>query len=376
MDKQIRDLIEISQYYGKDKAYVIAGGGNTSFKNKEHIWIKSSGVALDSIDEDGFVCLSREKLKIVSYKTYSTDSNKREAEVKEDLTVAIVSAGSRRPSVETSLHEVIDYDFVVHTHPTKVNGMMCSVNAEKACKELFGDDALFIPYTDPGYILFKKVVAEIAGFREKRGYTPKMIFLENHGVFVAANSTSEIRSIYAMIMQKIDSRILIKLFSGSPEPFDSVLIEKVKELNPGFSGLSAIGKTSDLIRHFVKDWDSFSKASISFSPDDIVYCKAHYLFIHKKSSDRELIEYAKQRIAEYQNKYGYLPKVIAVEGEGVIAVEDNEKSINNVLEVFTNILKISFLSENFGGPKFMTKEQIEFIDNWEVENYRRKLAKS
>jgi len=40
------------------------------------------------------------------------------------------------------------------------------------------------------------------------------------------------------------------------------------------------------------------------------------------------------------------------------------------------ILKISFLSEYFGGPKFMTKAQIEFIDNWEVENYRRKMAKS
>ena len=91
---------------------------------------------------------------------------------------------------------------------------------------------------------------------------------------------------------------------------------------------------------------------------------------------RNSIEYAIQRIAEYISKYGYLPKVIGIEGKGVIAVEDNVKSIENVLEVFTNILRISFLSENFGGPKFMTKEQIEFIDNWEVENYRRVMAKS
>ncbi len=179
-----------------------------------------------------------------------------------------------------------------------------------------------------------------------------------------------------MIMQKIDSRISVGSPSDSAQSFESVLIDKVKELNPGFAGLSAIGRKSDLIGYFVKDWNSFSKANTSFSPDDIVYCKAHYLFLHKKGSYSELIENAKQRIAEYLNKYGYLPKVIAIEGEGVIAVEDNVKSIENVLEVFTNILKISFLSENFGGPKFMTKEQIEFIDNWEVENYRRKMAKS
>jgi hypothetical protein len=46
-----------------------------------------------------------------------------------------------------------------------------------------------------------------------------------------------------------------------------------------------------------------------------------------------------------------------------------------MLEVYTNILKISFLSENFGGPQSMTAEQIDFIDNWEVENYRRQMAK-
>ena len=376
MNENIKALIEISQFYGKDKAYVIAGGGNTSFKDDQHIWIKSSGVSLETIDEEGFVCLSREKLKIVASKSYSLDSNKREAEVKEDLTKAIVSTGSKRPSVETSLHEVIDYQFVVHTHPTKVNGLMCSNQAKKVCNELFGSGALFIPYTDPGYILFKKVVAEIDAFKEKRGYSPKMIFLENHGVFVAADSTEEIRSIYTMIMQNLDSRILVKLPSDHPETLKSSLIEKVKELNPGFANLSAIGRSSELINHFVKNWDSFNKASISFSPDDIVYCKAHYLFLHKKNNDSELIEYAKQRIAEYISKYGYLPKVIGLEGEGIIAVEDNVKSIENVLEVFTNILKISFLSENFGGPKFMTKEQIEFIDNWEVENYRRVMAKA
>ena len=87
------------------------------------------------------------------------------------------------------------------------------------------------------------------------------------------------------------------------------------------------------------------------------------------------MDYAKQRIAEYISKYGYLPKVIGLEGQGIIAIEDNDKAIENVLEVYTNLLRISFLSDNFGGPKFMTKEQIEFIDNWEVENYRRVMAK-
>lgn len=376
MNKNIKELIEISQFYGKDKAFVIAGGGNTSFKDDHHIWIKSSGVSLDTIDEKGFVCLSREKLSIIALKSYSTDSSQREAEVKEDLTNAIVSEGNKRPSVETSLHEIIDYGFVVHTHPTKVNGMMCSNNAKQVCLELFGEEALFIPYTDPGYVLFKKVEAEIQGFRAKRGYSPKLIFLENHGVFVAANTTGEIREIYSLIMQKLDSMIKENLPSDIYQPYSSPVVEKIREINPGLASFYAIGRTSQLIRHFVRNSNSFKKADTSFSPDDIVYCKAHYLFIDKKENEKTQLDEAKQKINAYLLKYGYLPKVLAIEGEGIIAVEDSVKSVENVLEVFSNLLKISFLSENFGGPKFMTDEQIAFIDNWEVENYRRKMAKA
>jgi rhamnose utilization protein RhaD (predicted bifunctional aldolase and dehydrogenase) len=138
----------------------------------------------------------------------------------------------------------------------------------------------------------------------------------------------------------------------------------------------AMGITSPLIQYFSKDRTSFLSASTAFTPDDIVYCKAYYLFIPASGNENEQLESAKILIADYLRAYGYLPKVLVVEGEGVIAVEDNHKSVLNVLEVYSNILKISFLSEYFGGPKFMTKAQIEFIDNWEVENYRRKMAKS
>ena len=33
MKPEIADLIEISKYYGNNKDFVIAGGGNTSFKD-------------------------------------------------------------------------------------------------------------------------------------------------------------------------------------------------------------------------------------------------------------------------------------------------------------------------------------------------------
>jgi rhamnose utilization protein RhaD (predicted bifunctional aldolase and dehydrogenase) len=376
MKQNLTELVEVSRNYGKDKTFVIAGGGNTSFKDENHIWIKASGVALETIDENGFVCLSREKLKIVSTKAYSPDTTQREAEVKADLADAIVSQGNNRPSVETSMHEIIEYKYVIHTHPTKVNAVMCSLNAESVCSGLFGDQSLFIPYTDPGYILFKKVETEIAEFSTKYGKAPKIIFLENHGVFVAADTVEEINELYSSIIEKINGKIREPLPADVPVFFDSILTEKVKELHPGFETFSAKGIKSNLILHFAKNYNNFLSADTAFTPDDIVYCKAHYVFIPASGNKQEQFQSTRNIIAGYVGTYGYLPKVLVLEGEGVVAVEDSVKSVLNVLEVYTNILKISFLSENFGGPKFMSNTQIEFIDNWEVENYRRKLAKS
>lgn len=375
MNQNISELIAVSQLYGKDKSFVIAGGGNTSFKDEQHIWIKASGTSLETIDENGFVCLSREGLKRISTNSYSAQSAEREAEVKKDLAAAIVSQNGNRPSVETSMHEVIDYAFVVHTHPTLVNGLMCSSNAAAVCDQLFGNDALFIPYTDPGYVLFKKVEEEIKRYASKFGNAPQLIFLENHGVFVAANTVAEINVIYSSLLHKINLCIEYPLPSDLPTEIESPLLAHIQEVHPGYAHSVAKGMSSDLIQYFVKDIAFFDKVDTAFTPDDIVYCKAHYLFVPSQADEAQLLLVTRKMVADYFDQFGYLPRIIALEALGVIAVEDQMKSVLNMLEVFSNILKISYLSENFGGPKQMDDQQIDFIDNWEVENYRRQMAK-
>ena len=73
MKPEINELIEISKFYGANKEYVIAGGGNTSFKDEQTIWIKASGQSLAELTEDGLVALSREKLHVISSNNYSDD---------------------------------------------------------------------------------------------------------------------------------------------------------------------------------------------------------------------------------------------------------------------------------------------------------------
>ncbi len=359
--KEINELIEISRRYGRDKNYVIAGGGNTSFKNKKYIWIKGSGTSLAEIDSDGFVRLDREKLKVIGKKAYPADVVKREEEVKNDLAAAIDDKPGKRPSVETSLHELLDFAFVVHTHPAKVNGLTCSVNAKQKTKELFGDDALFVEYTDPGYVLFKKVYEKVKDYEASFGKQPHIVFLENHGVFVAADSTGEIDEIYKTINEKLEKEITVT----PPSENGSVEKSSVK-----FNGekIVLLKKQSPLINYFTKDMNSFDKVSVAFTPDNIVYCKAYYPVINDISE-------LKETVAGFISEKGYRPRVAGIIGKGVLIMEDSEKSALTALEVYEDMLKTAVYAQNFGGAKPMTSEQIAFIDNWEVENYRRKVAK-
>lgn len=367
----LHPLIEVSRHYGDDSAYVIAGGGNTSFKDESQIWIKASGIALAGIGEGGFVKLSRAKLGEIEDKTYSEDPILREEQVKSDLNEAIISPENLRPSVETSLHNLIDYAFVVHTHPTLVNGLMCAMNVKDEVKKRFGRDALYVEYTDPGFILFKKVQEDIRSYREQYGKVPSIIFLQNHGVFVGADSVEEIHTLYESINKGLLSGTDISLPEGEPVVYESEVSEAISSFYTSRNLLSR-AVSSELTEHFSESVDSYQLISWPFSPDIIVYCKSNYLFLGE-ALDPDL---AIAACEQFERTHGYYPKVIIEEKKGLIVLEENESSLNNVQDVFLDQMKISYLSENFGGPHFMTADQIQFIDNWEVENYRRKVAKN
>ena len=367
---KLDQLIEISRFYGDNPAYVIAGGGNTSYKDRNTIWIKASGIPLAGIGEDGFVSLSREKLSLIETLSFSEDAALREEEVKARMQEAIISPQNLRPSVETSLHNLIDYSFVVHTHPTLVNGLMCANNAVAEVEQRFEKRALMVEYTDPGYILFKKLHEQITDYRKNYDNEPQIIFLQNHGVFVGADSLEEIRELYDEINEKISEGKDFPLPSSECSVYRSSVSDAISTFLSSRK-LSSRSVSCDLIKHFSADQGSMEKVSKPFSPDIIVYCKSKYLFLKRNVKPDEV----DGLIEKFETSYGYYPKVILQEGGGLTVVEESEKSLQIVQEVYLDLMKISYLSERFGGPHFMSPGQIQFIDNWEVEHYRRKVAK-
>lgn len=388
--KQIEDLIAISRKFGQDSRFVIAGGGNTSYKDENRLWVKASGHALATITEDGFAVLDRALLNEMGEKAYNEDTAIREEQVKNDLSVACITK-DRRPSVETSLHNCMGFAFVVHLHPTLVNGLMCSVNAEAACKEIF-PDALYIEYTDPGYTLFKKVYDRIKAYKAEKGKEPQVIFLQNHGIFVGGDTTAEIEGIYSEVLGKLEAKV-----AALPEG-DTAVSETVTDVVPAIRqmlsrpgrGFKTLKVTKNALVDFFIDGCSvtstgsvtdcpgksgFDKIAKPFTPDIIVYCKSSYIFIEAES-DEEILKQAEEEIEAFVSGKGYTPKVLLIKGIGLIAVGDSSRNAQIITDVFTDAMKIAFYAQSFGGEHPMEQAWIDFIDNWEVENYRRKVASS
>ncbi len=372
---EIKQLIRISQFYGSDSRYVIAGGGNTSYKNGDKLWVKASGHALATITEEGFAVLDRQKLNLISQKQYSADPATREEEVKNDLAAACITK-DRRPSVETSLHNALSASFIVHLHPTLVNGLMCSQNVEQVTRELFGDEVLYIPYVDPGYVLFKEVEHRIQQYKQAQGHEPAVILLQNHGIFVGAESTEEIKAIYDQVLGKIEKALTRPLPTGSADicPCVQEIIPAIRMMVSGKEGFKTLKVlNSELISHFMESPERFAKISKPFSPDIIVYCKSNYIYIDSEGSDA-ILKTAQKEIEAYKARYGYAPKVILIKGIGLVAVGDHAAGCDIIAEVYQDMMKIAYLAQSFGGEHPMTQAQIDFIDNWEVENYRRKVS--
>lgn len=370
--RQIEDLIAISRKFGQDSRFVIAGGGNTSYKDENRLWVKASGHALATITEDGFAVLDRTLLNEMGEKAYNEDTAIREEQVKNDLAVACVTK-DRRPSVETSLHNCMGFAFVVHLHPTLVNGLMCSANAEAACGEIF-PEALYIEYTDPGYTLFKKVYDRINAYKAANGKEPQVIFLQNHGIFVGGDTTAEIEGIYSEILGKLEAKVAALPEGGSEvSPTVTDVIPAIRQmLSRSGRGLKTLKVTKNALVDYFLD-GSREKIAAPFTPDIIVYCKSAYIFIDAES-DEEILKQAEEKIEAFAAEKGYTPKVLLIKGIGLVAVGDNSKNAQIITDVFTDAMKVAFYAQSFGREHPMEKAWIDFIDNWEVENYRRKVA--
>jgi rhamnose utilization protein RhaD (predicted bifunctional aldolase and dehydrogenase) len=78
-------------------------------------------------------------------------------------------------------------------------------------------------------------------------------------------------------------------------------------------------------------------------------------------------------VADYRAKHGFAPRV-AVHGGGVYGVGSNAKNAALALEFAQDGAFVEQLAQAFGGSRYLSDAARAFIENWEVESYRQKVA--
>jgi rhamnose utilization protein RhaD (predicted bifunctional aldolase and dehydrogenase) len=318
------------------------------------------------------------KLSAIWSASYPEDAAARESAVLADLMASrFAGEETKRPSVETLLHDILPYAYVVHTHPALVNGVTCSARGELLAKELFADDVLWIPSTNPGYILSGIVRDAYRAHTSRTGKHPSFILLQNHGIFVASNTVEGIEKIYERVMTSLSSRVIrkpdfrpVQLTAGQSASSGQAvrLLERLAAKKPAASASVFFALDSEIFR-LVASRESFSAVASPFTPDHIVYAGSDFLF-------SEGLATLEKEYESFVLEHHRIPKMAAVRGLGVFGIgsADNEKSARLAVELFRDAVKVSVYTESFGGPKTMTAEQIDFINNWEVEQYRSKIS--
>jgi rhamnose utilization protein RhaD (predicted bifunctional aldolase and dehydrogenase) len=232
----LSQLITMSRHLGDPTLdCVILGEGNTSARVDEAtFWVKASGVELRTIEASGFVRVRFDRvLALLEAGDLGDDDVKAGLEAaKVDLSVAA------RPSVETVLHglalQLEGVNFVGHTHPTVVNAILCSQNAEEAIAgRLFPDEIVYcgpapayVPYTDPGLPLARKVREVVRRYVEDYGERPKVILMRNHGLIALGHTAGEVENITAMYVKA--ARVLLGTYVlGGPHFMSAQAVARI-----------------------------------------------------------------------------------------------------------------------------------------------------
>jgi len=368
-------LVEMSRRYGANEDYVLAGGGNTSFKDESVMYVKGSGTALSVITGEQFVAMDLGQLRDMITHEYPPDMSDDEQEA-ESLASMMASRlpgeEMKRPSVESILHAIFPYKFVLHIHPALVNGLTCSKDGEAKCKELFNDEVIWVSLTQPGLGLAKVCHKLFEKHEADFGEPPQIIILKNHGIFVSADTVEEIDMIMEYVFNTLKNSVT-ETPDFSDIPFDKeavcAIAPALRMLNSDDGKSVAVFFTNKTALSFVQDEKSMRPLMRPFTPDHIVYYRDEPLFV---AYDSDL----SGAFSAFEKRKGFKPRIVAVKGLGFFSLGGDLKEAERARLLFLDAVKIATYAKSFGGFSPLPEKFVTFILGWEVERYRSRAISS
>ena len=192
----VDELIARSNRLGADRRNTNYGGGNTSAKGRltdpasgrevEVMWVKGSGGDLGTLTAEGLSVLELDSIRGLR-DVYGGEA--QEDEMHQLLDYAIFGPPGAAPSIDTSMHGLLEVAHVDHLHPDSVIALAASSDGEELTKRCFGDEVGWVAWKRPGF----ELAVEIEALRRQRPGL-RGVVMGGHGLTAWGDSSDSCES--------------------------------------------------------------------------------------------------------------------------------------------------------------------------------------
>ena len=327
---EILELKKLSKYCGERFDLVQAGGGNTSVKTNDLMFIKASGYNLTNVNEKiGYVVINN-KLLIEDIKNNNVSDNITKYNY----------IGQTRPSIETFMHSILK-KYTVHLHPIQINRILIAKDSKKIIKEIY-PSGLVIDYFTPGVKVCNEIIKHYSNH--------KIIFLLNHGIIITSDNIEDIYTLLNDVLIKFENYQNIDFNKYKMTNQISNIINNTFSLN----NITYLCEDKIINDYFLNKKELF-KMKISF-PDALIYCGIKILF---DINDLDV----------YKKNFNETPKII-IYNNSIYINSHNLQKCKEIEDVFKSNLIILDTDLN---KNFLSLDEICFLNNWDSEKYRKLL---
>ncbi len=373
----LQERVRTSRLLGCDDSLVLHGGGNTSVKIDNILWVKGSGWDLGSIEAGGFAPVKMEVLLDIASKEMISDS-----ELVRLQKEGMIDKTAPAPSIEAVVHAIIPYRFVDHTHADAVVTISNTPNGKELIKEIYGEKVVVVDYVMPGFILSKAMQKELDG---KNWGEIEGIILLNHGIFSfdedAEASYQKMLSLVKKASDYLDKNADI---ASSVEKSD--ISEETKEaLKTSISvlrGCDVIIATIDTtsakkLAHLETLEETLSSGLLT--PEHVIRTKPKAAIIEEDKEEESVKRYA-DWYKSYFTKYNDGSKTMldpaprwgVVKGKGVFVCAKDEKEAKILSDIVSHTIDAMLKALMLGGWKSLSEADIFAMEYWELEQAKLK----
>jgi rhamnose utilization protein RhaD (predicted bifunctional aldolase and dehydrogenase)/NAD(P)-dependent dehydrogenase (short-subunit alcohol dehydrogenase family) len=379
-----------SRLLGRDQSLVLHGGGNTSVKIRERnlfgdeedvLYVKGSGWDLERIEAAGFSPVRLQHLLRLARLDALSDPV-----MVNELVTHMTQVSAPSPSVETILHAILPYKYVDHTHADAVLSITNTADGEARIRELYGSQAVVIPYIMPGFDL-----ARLCAQRFPRDAGPKTIgmVLMNHGVFSFGGSAREsyerMIELVNMAEEYLAKRGAWSLPAADGANAGTALRDDLAQLRHAISG--AAGTPMVMRCHhtartlaFARRVDAAEITQGPATPDHAIRTKRLPMLGRDVggyvNAYRAYFDAHAPGAKEKKTILDPAPRVVLDAGLGMCTVGRTAKDAGIVSDLYAHTLDVIERSELLGGYRALSAKDIFDVEYWDLEQAKlRKGAK-